>query len=154
MVLHACAGPQRHHRAPECAVRGVGNPPGTRNLRRCPKEESILPSPSLRGCSSAWQDTVCLSVQDTPCHSSPWGQCPGRSLLPAGLTLCQEPSAAPALYRTCTGGGRRCQKGQVVLELVLSDDVLDAAVQENVLVLQERKGCQRQVSGRDLQITD
>lgn len=40
----------------------------------------------------------------------------------------------------------------MVLGLVLSSDVLDAGVQEHVLVLQERKG--GQVSDRDLLVTD
>lgn len=67
---------------------------------------------------------------------SPWGQC---SLLTAGLTLCQEPHGALSSLQLCTepaqGEAERCQKGQVVSGLVLSDDVLDAAVQEDVLVL-------------------
>lgn len=63
------------------------------------------------------------------------------------------PSPAPSSAQDPTGGGRSARKGQAVLVLVLSNDVLDAGVQEHVLVLQERKGGQSQVSDRDLQVT-
>lgn len=75
--------------------------------------------------------------------TAPWGQCPGRSLLTAGLPLCQESRGALSSPQLCTGPAegeqKGARKGQVGLGLALSNDVLDAAVQEHILVLQGRK---------------
>lgn len=127
-----------------------------RRTASCPAPHCVC----AESCSAAWQDTVRLSrTPHITAHTArdTLGTVPGevtarcRALSVPGVPWCSH--QPPALYRTLQRGRQKgARKGQVVLGMVLSSDVLDAGVQEHVLVLQERKG--GQVSDRDLLVTD
>lgn len=78
-----------------------------------------------RGCSSAWQD----SSGD-----------PTSLLTACGRRWCSHPSSWLRTGPRGGGGQDGARKRRAVLGLFLSNDVLDAGVQEHVLVLQKRKG--------------
>lgn len=102
---------------------------------------------ALRGCSRAWQDTVHLSrtlsvcpghrpsVQDTPCHGSHHAgdSARGGHQLLQG-SLCARSPMVLSQPRPCRGEAEGAREGQEVSGLILSNDVLDAGVQEHVLV--------------------
>lgn len=100
-----------------------------------------------------WQDTVRLSRTPRVTAHTTMGTVPRE--VTAHCRAHSVPSAVPSSVQDLQRGRQKgTRKGQVGLGLALSNDVLDAAVQEHVLILQEKKGGQRQVSDRDLQVTD